>query len=79
MRSDFSLKLYSIRRYFDKNVNPVCCAAFLKASLFSGTTTTPQGFDIPLLWVPRGHVARASSVLGGTLIGCGPIEIFFYR
>ena len=21
--------------------------------------TIPQGFDIPLLWVPRGHVARA--------------------
>ena len=38
--------------------------------------TTPQGFDIPLLWVPRGHVARASAVLGGTLTGCGPIESF---
>ena len=31
---------------------------------------------IPLLWVPRGHVARASAVLGGTLTGYGPIESF---
>ena len=36
----------------------------------------PQGFDIPLMWVPKGHVARASAVLGGTLTGCGPFESF---
>ena len=55
------------------------CSIF-EARFFSGAFTTPQGFDIPLLWVPRGHVARASAVLGGTLTGCGPIESFFvYR
>ena len=71
---------YSTRRSFDKNVNHISCAAFLKLVSFEAHSHTPQGFDIPLLWVPRGHVARASAVLGGTLTGCGPIDSFFvYR
>ena len=42
----------------------------------SDTTTTPHGFDMILLWVPRGHVALASVVLEGTLTECGPIHEF---
>ena len=29
-----------------------------------------------LLWVPRGHVTLASTVLEGTLVECGPINGF---
>ena len=39
-------------------------------------TTTPQGLDISLLWVPRGHVALVSVVLEGTLAECRQINGF---
>ena len=44
------------------------------AVLSLGTTATPQGFDMSLMWVPRGHVALASTVLEGILTECGPIN-----
>ena len=51
------------------------CGIFY-ARLSSYTTTTPQGFDMSLLWVPRGHVAPSSAVLEGTLTEYGPINGF---
>ena len=57
-------------------VNPVCCAASLGLVRVL-KMTTPQGLDMSLLWVPRGHVALlASAVLEGTLPECGPINGF---
>ena len=38
--------------------------------------TTPQRFDMLLLWVPRGHVVLASAVLDGILTEWGPIDGF---
>ena len=66
---------YSIRQYFAKILTLSAVQHFLSSFLFRHRTT-PQGFDIPLLWVPGRRVARASAVLGGTLTGCGPFETF---
>ena len=60
---------------FNSNFNSKCmlCGIFGVRSS-SGTTTTPHGFDILLLGVPRGHMALARAVLEGTLTECGPIN-----
>ena len=59
---------------FSNKCEPCPLCGIFEARLSSGTPTTPQGFDMSLLWVPRGHVALASAVLEGTLTECGSLD-----
>ena len=62
---------------FKTNCEPCLMCGIFDARLSSDTTTTPQRFDMSLLWVPRGHdVALASAILEGTLTESGPINGF---
>ena len=57
---------------FKTNCEPCLLCGIFDARFSSDTITTPQGFDMSLLWVPRGHVALASAVLERPLTECGP-------
>ena len=60
-----------------KNGEPCLLCSIFGAHSSSGITTIPQGCDVSLLWVPRGHVAVANNaVLKGTFAECGPINDF---
>ena len=63
---------------FKTNCEPCLLFGIFYALLSSDTTATPQGFDMALLWVPRGLVALASAVVEGTLTECGPINGVLY-
>ena len=67
---------YSIRRSFDKNVNPACCAAFWKLVYFQAQRQHLKGSIYHCCGCLGDMWARASAVLGGTLTECGPIESF---
>ena len=57
---------------FNSKCEPCLLCVIFGARSSSGTTATPQAFDISLLWVAREHVTLASAVLEGTLTECGP-------
>ena len=56
---------------FKTNYEPCLLCGVFYAHLSSNTTTTPQGFDMSLLWVYRGHVMLANALLEGTLTQFG--------
>ena len=66
-------RLQHNKTVFNSKCEPCLLYGIFGARSSSGTTA-PQGFDMLLLLVPRGHVALASVVLKGTLTECGPMN-----
>ena len=59
---------FHIRQHIQKNTNRVSCAACLELVQVQTQTRTSQERNVPLLWMPGGHVALASAVQDGGVV-----------